>query len=137
MNDIDDLFVGRLMSSELYTVPPDTLVEQAAEAMLDRDIGSVVVVDDEGHLEGLLTTTDFVRIVAERKPKDKTPVSAYMTTDVVTTTARTSIRDAADAMVAHGFHHLPVVDDDDVVIGIITTTDLTAYVSKVEAPSPD
>lgn len=137
MDDIDDLFVGRLMSSSLYTVAPDTLVEDAATDMLDRDIGSVVVVDDDGRLEGLLTTTDFVRIVAERKPKDETPVSSYMSTDVVTTTARMSIRDAADSMVAHGFHHLPVVDDDGVVIGIVTTTDLTAYVSQIEAPSPE
>ncbi|ESP89173.1 CBS domain containing protein [Candidatus Halobonum tyrrellensis G22] len=137
MDDIDDLFVGRLMSSSLYTVAPDTLVEEAATDMLDRGIGSVVVVDDDGRLEGLLTTTDFVRIVAERRPKDETPVSSYMSTDVVTTTARESIRDAADSMVAHGFHHLPVVDDDGVVIGIVTTTDLTAYVSQIEAPSPE
>ncbi|WP_049947629.1 CBS domain-containing protein [Candidatus Halobonum tyrrellensis] len=134
---MDDLFVGRLMSSSLYTVAPDTLVEEAATDMLDRGIGSVVVVDDDGRLEGLLTTTDFVRIVAERRPKDETPVSSYMSTDVVTTTARESIRDAADSMVAHGFHHLPVVDDDGVVIGIVTTTDLTAYVSQIEAPSPE
>ena len=137
MDDIDDLFVGRLMSSPLYTVTPDTLVEEAATAMLDRDIGSVVIVDGEGHLEGVLTTTDFVRIVAERKPKDETPVSEYMTADVVTTTAQTSIRDVADTMVEHGFHHMPVVDDDGVAVGIVTTTDLAAYVSHVEAPSPE
>ena len=137
MENIDDLFVGRLMSSSLYTVSPDTLVEEAATAMLERDIGSVVVADDDGRLEGVLTTTDFVRIVAERKPKDETPVSKYMTTDVVTTTAQTSIRDVADEMVEHGFHHMPVVDDEGVAIGMITTTDLTAYVSHVESPSPE
>ena len=118
------------------TGTPETLVEEAAGRMLDNEIGSVLVVDDDGHLEGILTSTDFVRIVAERKPKDETPVSAYMTTDIVTTTAQEDIQDVADAMIEHGFHHMPVVDDEEGVIGIITTTDLTAYLSHVETPSP-
>ncbi|MFC6726036.1 CBS domain-containing protein [Halobium palmae] len=134
---MDDIFVARLMSSDLQTVSPDTLVEDAATTMLEESIGSVVVVDDAGRLEGILTTTDFVRIVSERKPKDETPVSEYMTTDVMTTTAQVPIREVADAMVEHGFHHMPVVDEDDgTVIGIVSTTDLTAYLSSVRTPSP-
>ncbi|MFC4356525.1 CBS domain-containing protein [Halobium salinum] len=133
---MDDIFVARLMSSDLVTVTPDTLVEHAATTMLEHGIGSLVVVDDDGRLQGILTNTDFVRIVSERKPKDQTPVSEYMTTDVVTTTAQTDIREVADAMVGNGFHHMPVVDDEDGVIGMITTTDLTAYISTVQTPSP-
>lgn len=133
---MDDIFVARVMASDLTTVDPDTLVEDAAELMLEEGIGSVIVVDSDNHLEGILTTTDFVRIVAERKPKDRTPVSAYMTTDVVTAGAQDSIRDAADTMLEHGFHHLPVVDDTEGVIGIVTTTDLAGYLSHVQTPSP-
>lgn len=132
---MDDIFVGQLMSSDLNTVTADTLVEDAARVMLERDVGSVLVVDGD-RLEGILTRTDFVRIVAERKPKDETPVSAYMTTDVVTTTVQTPIRDAADVIIEHGFHHLPVVDDQEGVVGIVTTTDLAAYLSSVQTPSP-
>ena len=132
---MEDIFVGQLMSEDLTTVDPDALVEDAAGRMLEAGISSVVVVDDQNRLEGILTTTDFVRIVAEQKPKDQTPVSAYMTTDVKTASAQDSVTDVADAMVEHGFHHVPVVDGED-VIGIITTTDLTAYVSQVQTPSP-
>jgi len=39
-------------------------------------------------------------------------------------------------MIERGFHHVPVVDDEEGVIGIITTTDITAYVSNVQTPSP-
>lgn len=133
---MDDIFVGQLMSSSLHTVTPDTLVEDAAQLLLDEGIGSVVVVDGDERVEGILTTTDFVRIVAERKPKDQTPVSEYMTADVVTTTAETSIRDVADDMIEHGFHHTPVVDEDGKGIGIVTTTDIAAYMSHVQTPSP-
>ncbi|WP_336136037.1 CBS domain-containing protein [Natronomonas amylolytica] len=130
---MDDIFVARLMSSELKTVSPDTLVEDAAELMIDNDIGSVLVVDENNGLEGILTSTDFVSIVSERKPKDRTPVSSYMSSDVVTTTAQTPIEEAADLMLEQGVHHLPVVDETEGVIGIITTTDLTTYVARLQS----
>lgn len=133
---MDDIFVARLMTSGVHTVSPDTLVEDAANEMLDNGIGSVVVVDDDNRLEGILTTTDFVRIVAERKPKDQTAVEAYMSTDVVTASPQASIQDVADALVEHGFHHMPVVDEDEGVVGILSTTDLTSYLSTVQTPSP-
>lgn len=135
-DDIDDIFVAQLMTSDLATVTPDTLVEEAADIMLDQTIGSVVVVDENGELEGILTRTDFVAIVAGQKPKDQTPVSKYMTTDVITGEAGESIREAADRMVTYGIHHLPVVDEEEGVIGIVTTTDLTGYLSTVQTPSP-
>ncbi|WP_265108703.1 CBS domain-containing protein [Halosolutus halophilus] len=134
---MDDIFVARVMSTSLHTVTPDTLVEDAGQVMLENDIGSVVVVDDDNQLEGILTTTDFVNIVAESHPKAETSVSRYMTTDVVTASAQDSIVDAADAMVEHKFHHLPVVDDDEGVIGMVTTSDLAAYLSRVSAPTPE
>ena len=133
---MDDIFVAQLMTTDLRTVAPDTLVEDAAALMMDADIGSVIVVDDDGGLAGILTTTDFVDIVANQKPKDQTPVSAYMTSEVVTAAGGDSIRDAADRMITYGIHHLPVVDDEEGVIGIVTTTDLAAYLSHVQTPSP-
>ena len=134
---MDDIFVARIMSSSVHTVSPDTLVEDAGNLMLEEDIGSVMVVDEDNQLVGILTTTDFVQIVAERKPKDQTPVSTYMTRDVITVSAQDGIRDAADVMVEHGFHHTPVVDEDEGVIGMLTTSDLASYLSRAETPSPE
>jgi len=125
---MDDIFVGQLMTDDVVTASPDTLVEDAANTMLTEGVGSVVVVED-GRLAGILTTTDFVRIVAERKPKDDTPVSRYMTEDVVTVAAGEPIEAAADVLLAHGIHHVPVVDGDDGVVGMLSTTDLSAYLS--------
>jgi len=133
---MDDIFVARLMTTDLQTVGPDTLVEDAADRMQTHGVGSLVVVDDDGQLMGILTTTDFVDIVARSKPKAETTVERYMTTGVVTTHAQASIREAADVMIEHGFHHLPVVDDEEGVIGMVTTTDLAAYLSTVQTPSP-
>lgn len=131
---MDDIFVGRVMSTDLRTVGPDTLVEDAAQLMLEEKVGSVLVVDEANQLEGILTTTDFVRIVAKSQPKARTTVTRYMTIDVQTTTAGTPISDVADKMLEGGFHHMPVVDEDEGVIGMVTTTDLAAYLSHVEPP---
>ncbi|WP_458189043.1 CBS domain-containing protein [Haladaptatus sp. NG-WS-4] len=133
---MDDIFVGRVMTSDPHTVSPETLVEDAAQLMLDHEIGSLLVVDDENELQGILTTTDFVSIVSKSQPKAETSVDTYMTTDVVTTSVQASIRDVADAMVELGFHHMPVLDDTEGVVGIVSTTDLTAYLSHVQTPSP-
>ena len=132
---MEDIFVGRLMSSPITMVPPETTVREAARLMRDNDIGSVIVVDDSEALRGILTSTDFVAAVADERSMAETPVSEFMTEDVVTTTANEPIRDIADLMVEHGFHHVPVVEDGQ-VIGIVTTSDLTAYLSHVEQPSP-
>ncbi|MEA1932007.1 CBS domain-containing protein [Halohasta litorea] len=130
---MDDIFVGRLMSSPVESVSPETPIEQAARTMLDLDIGSLVVVED-ATLVGILTTTDYVQVAADSTDTAAATVSDYMTTDVVTATANDSIVDVAETMVDNGFHHLPVVDDEAGVIGMLTTTDLTAYLSTVESP---
>lgn len=134
---MDDVFVAELMTTAVETVRPDALVETAAQLMLDEEIGSVVVSADDGELQGILTTTDFVDIVAQSHPKAETSVSRYMTTDVRTASAQATIQDVADMMVEHGFHHAPVVDGEGAVIGMVTSADIAAYVSTARDPSPD
>jgi CBS domain-containing protein len=133
---MDDIFVGRLMSSPVTTVAADASAESVAEQLLDEGISSVVVVDDENRIEGILTSTDFVRIAAQGGRTSAVTVADYMTTDVVTTSVNESIERVADLMIEEGIHHVPVVDDTEGVVGIITTTDLTAYLSGIEDPSP-
>ncbi len=133
---MEDIFVGRVMSSSIVTVTRDTPVEAAAERLLERNIGSLLIVDDDNHLEGILTNTDFVRIVRDGDPNDETTVGEHMTDNVITVTAQDSVRVAADRIVNHDFHHLPVVDEVEGVVGMLSTRDLAAYVSDVEKPSP-
>ncbi|MBV0923622.1 CBS domain-containing protein [Halomicroarcula limicola] len=133
---MDDIFVGRLMSSPVQTVSADASAASVAEKMIAENISSVVVVDDAGQLEGIVTSTDFVRIAAQGGETDSIPVSEYMSTDVVTTTANESVESVADTLIANGIHHVPVTDETEGVVGMLTTTDLTAYVSGIEEPSP-
>ncbi len=126
---MDDIFVGSLMTSPVTTVSPETAANDAATLMLEEGISSVVVVDDSDELVGILTSTDFVAIAAADHSAESVSVADYMTTDIVTTTVNESIQDVADRFIEHGIHHVPVVAGDDGVVGMVTTTDLTAYLS--------
>jgi len=130
---MEDIFVARLMTTDVVTCRPTTLVEDAAQLLLTNDIGSLVVVDEAGHLAGILTTTDFVEIVSKSEPKAETTVERYMSTNVNTAAAQESIQDVADRMVELGVHHIPVVDDDEGVIGMLSTSDLAGYLSQADA----
>jgi len=131
---MDDILVGSLMTSPVTTVSAATPAKDAAVLMLEEGISSAVVVDADNHLEGILTSTDFVAIAAADASADAFSVADYMTTDVVTTTVHESIEGVADLLIDHGIHHVPVVDDSEGVVGMVTTTDLTAYLSgRVDA----
>ena len=132
---MDDVFVGSLMSSPVHSVSEDTTLQDAGEIMREHDIGSVIVVGEHDHLKGILTATDFIHVVAEGDPDPTATVATSMSTNVITTTASESIQTVADMMIDQGFDHIPVVDGE-AVIGVITTTDLTAYLSTTQDPSP-
>jgi len=133
---MDDIFVGSLMTSPVTTVSADTPAKDAATLMLEEGISSVVVVDADDRLSGILTSTDFVAIAAAEASAAAFSVADHMTTDVVTTTVQAPIGDVADLLIEHGIHHVPVVDDTEGVVGMVTTTDLTAYLAgTVDAES--
>ncbi|WP_436926446.1 CBS domain-containing protein [Halosimplex amylolyticum] len=133
---MDDVLVGSLMSSPVRTVTPAVDVRTAAQQMTDHGISSVVVVDGDNRLEGILTSTDYVRIAADGADVTETTAEAYMTTDVVSTSVNEPVHEVAETMMARGVHHVPVADEDEGVVGMITTKDFAAYLSEARAPSP-
>ena len=127
MNDVP---VDRLMSTDLTTIERGAAAADAAREMLATGVGSILVVDADGTLAGLITATDFVGLVRNNDPNDRTPVEAFMTTDVVTVSRDATVAELAEPT-AHGYTHLPVTDADGRAIGMVSTTDLTAHLSRL------
>jgi CBS domain-containing protein len=117
------------MTSDVLTVTPDTPVRDAAARLLEENVGSLVVVDEANHLAGMLTITDLARIVSTGTLDADATVAQHMSAEVVTVGTGNSMRDAAAKMIGRGVHHLPVVDDEEGVVGVLSTMDLTAYLS--------
>lgn len=124
------------MSTDVHTVDPETPLTDAAQTLLEKRIGSLVVVDDANNPRGIITSTDFVRLVAENNVDAHKTVGEHMSEEVVTVGVQDDIQDAADRLVTYDIHHLPVVDDTEGTIGMLSTTDLTAYLSGVQTPTP-
>jgi CBS domain-containing protein len=126
---MEELYVDQIMSRPVETVPPSTPIHDAAEELIKHDVGALVVVDDANQIEGLLTATDFVLIVRDQMVSSDATVAEFMRTDVITTKRNAPVSDVIDAMLEHLIHHVPVVDGGE-VIGMVTTMDLTASLSR-------
>jgi CBS domain-containing protein len=114
--------LGDLVGDAPYVCGPDTTLLEAAAAMEGSDLGSLA--DDEGHeLLGLITERDIRRAVAAGTDLD-TAVSSVMSDDPDTFDPDLDVWDAATWIVESGYRHLPVVDDDGALLGVVSIRDL-------------
>jgi len=127
---MDERPVTELMMSPVLTVDSDEPTAAVADAMVRKGIRSLIVIDEACNPEGILTSTDYIELVAEGLDPAETTVGERMTTDIVTASVEETVRAAAGRMERHDISHLPVVDDDEQVVGILTTTDLRTFLSE-------
>jgi CBS domain-containing protein len=119
------------MSRNLLTVSPQVPLIEVAKRMVSRDVGAVMVTEDE-RLVGILTERDVLRAVAAGLD-DTTLVSDCMTKDPDTLESDESTRQAATLMIHGGFRHLPIMEGDEVV-GMLSIRDLMRVVLDDSAP---
>jgi CBS domain-containing protein len=108
----------------VISIAPDASVFDAIKVMADESIGSVVVLDENGKLAGIVTERDYARkvIVMGRSSKD-TRVAEIMTTDVLTAASDHTVNACMEIMTDRKIRHLPVVEDGR-VIAMISIGDL-------------
>ena len=111
--------IADVMRPDFIEVAPEDTLGEVAERMTLQNVGAVAV-KDSGKLIGILTERDLLKAMAARVHSSEARVRQWMTSDPITATADTDVEEAARVMFEHGFRHLPVVDDDDRVIGIVS-----------------
>ena len=111
------------MSRPVVTARPADTVAEAAGRMRDQRVGSVVAVDSADRAIGILTERDLVRLGAAGTDASVAKVSEWMTPEPDTVAPTTLAVDAFASLAAHGYRHIPVVDDGRVV-GIVSMRDL-------------
>lgn len=125
--------VAEIMTASVAKTNAETPVPDAAAVMLERDIGSLVIVDGNDTPQAVVTRTDFVEMATneEHITGSAVPtVGELMEQDVLTAEPDTSIEEAAAIMEENNVHHLPVVENGKLA-GIVTTTDLASEVLGV------
>ena len=117
--------IAQLMERNLKTCRPTDMLDIAAELMWDHDVGALPVVDDAGMLVGIVTDRDAcMAAFTQRLALHELPVSVAMTKHVVTCRGEDNAMKAADLMARHKIRRIPVVDDDDRPVGIVSLNDL-------------
>ncbi len=144
----DRVAIAAVMSRDVTCVTADVSVEAVTTLFLDRGFGAAPVVDAEGSPIGMISKTDLVRRqfevgdTVEVGPPDDTAdgmhladVGRVVVGDVMMPLAFTLAEDqplsnAAAVMATEGIHHLPIVDGDGRVVGILSSLDFVRWVAN-------
>jgi CBS domain-containing protein len=124
--------VSEHMARELLVVERELPLEQAAKRMVERSVGTVLVLEGE-RLVGILTERDVLRSVAAGVAADDT-VARWMTRGPETIGPSETTEQAAMLMIHGGFRHLPVVDEGGRVLGMLSIRDLVRLTLADAAP---
>jgi CBS domain-containing protein len=149
--------VQDIMTKEVATVRTDTPVTAVAHLFREKAISGVPVLDETGKLVGIVTEVDLIArharphfpayiqfldsIIYLEGPKRyresmrhilATTASELMTTPVQTVAPQTDVQDLATIMVEQHVNPVPVVDDQDRLVGIVSHTDLLAMIEQAQ-----
>ena len=112
---------------------PNDMVAKVAQLMKSKDIGPVPIIENEQtkKLVGIVTDRDLaLKIVAEGRDPKSTKAEEVMTRKVVTCRGEDDVQKALDAMSDHQLRRIPVVDNDNKIVGIIAQADVATRVDQ-------
>ena len=133
---VKDLIGSR---ADVYSIPHDMTVHDAARYLRERRVRSVGVLDG-GRLVGVVSQSDISdKVAAENKCPAWMRVVEIMSTDLVTVTPDESLPDCLRLMELHGIYHLLVVDSRDAGAyrGMLSVTDLLSVIASDEKARAD
>lgn len=114
-------------SGSIFSVPPDTSVYHALELMVEKNVSSLLITEDE-KLTGIFTERDYARkVVLKGKSSKETPVADIMTANVITVNQDNTIDECMLLMTGKFIRHLPVVEDGK-LLGIVSIGDLVKMI---------
>ena len=120
--------VLRRTGGDVISVPPETLAVEVARLITSRRIGAVLVRTPDGQVAGIVSERDIVKAVAERvNATHGVFVRDIMTREVVMVSPDTPVDAALEIMDQGYFRHLPVVDRDGTLLGIVSVRDLVKH----------
>ncbi|GIK02556.1 hypothetical protein Aspvir_006612 [Aspergillus viridinutans] len=112
-----------LKPSQALQIKPNTTVAEAAQLMAAKREDCVLVTDDDDRIAGIFTAKDLAfRVVGNGQKAREITVAEIMTKNPLCARTDTSATDALDLMVRKGFRHLPVMDENQDISGILDIT---------------
>jgi CBS domain-containing protein len=120
----------------VYTIGPDRTVFDALQLMADKNIGALMVVQDE-QLLGVVSERDYSRkVILHGRSSKETPVREIMTPEPLVTSPDEKISVCMELMTEHRTRHLPVLEDGRLV-GVVSIGDLVNWMISAQAAAID
>lgn len=116
--------VKDFMEAPPIVVNEDTTIDEAASTMWEKRIGSVIVVDKEGKMAGIITASDIIFAVTKSLVGRQVPVSSIMSKTSIMAIPNESVLTAVERMMKENVRHLPVIEKNGMPVGIISTKDV-------------
>ena len=122
--------VWELSPRPAYSVSPSTPVRDVLTSMAEKRIGCVVVVE-EGRVAGIFTERDaLLKINTQAAELGGHPVSEFMTAAADTLRPASKIAFAVHRMDLGGYRHVPIVNEDEQLVGVISVRDILRYLTQ-------
>jgi signal-transduction protein with cAMP-binding, CBS, and nucleotidyltransferase domain len=123
-----------IMSTKLETIGRYESAKEAAKKMLDKNVSSLVVVDEQGQSIGIVTERDITRgVCIHDVPSKEYKIHHLMTSPLSTIEPNLSVEMAANLMLQNKVRHL-VVKEGDKTVGIVTATNFIDYLNEQLGP---
>jgi CBS domain-containing protein len=130
--------ISRLMHKDAITCRTVDTLERAAQLMWDHDIGCVPVIDEQGHIAGMITDRDICMAAYTRGVGlSAIPVTAAMATRVYSCGPDDELRDVERTMSEHQIRRMPVIDGAGHPIAVISLNDIARASVANGVPAKD
>lgn len=153
-NQLADIKVNHVMSTHVHRLMANDTVQEAVALMVDHGLNTIPIVDADDRCIGILSRTDLTELFLQEdhelsrvldtdrlsmdwihrtlETSDVCQVNELMTYEVAKIRANQNLNEASKEMVRGKIHHLPVVDDEDKIVGILSSFDVVKAVAEAE-----
>lgn len=128
-----EIFVFEVMTENVTTCPPDTPLKDVVKILSRNRLSSLVITVDEEPV-GIITERDMVSILADMLNDvvwDKLSVDHFMTSPTYTIRGDVALHEVVEFTRDNDIRHLPVVNEHNKLIGLLTQTDLVNGLTKI------
>jgi signal-transduction protein with cAMP-binding, CBS, and nucleotidyltransferase domain len=127
--------VSEIMSQrEVVTITSDSnkTAQDVANIMVEKKVGSVIVIDKKGQYNGIITERDMVkRVCLKNVAASRIKVEEIMSSPLMTIMSYDSLDTASRVMIKNKIKRIAVLEEDNRIAGLLSVTDITKHLAKI------
>ncbi len=130
---MDEIYVSEVMTKNVTACSPDTEIKDVIKILSRNRISSLVIIEDNEPV-GIITERDLVAIMEEMLndiARSHLPIVNFMTRPTLTIRSHITLQEAVKFAINKNIRHLPVVDQNNKLIGLLTQTNMVRSLSYI------